>query len=353
MRVYRYAALVGATVALTVTSLARADVPRWPVWLCLPGHLPNYCVQNLNTSAILADGSSEVEAIAAAKNPPIDCFYAYPTVSTEHRSNSDLKIQPAEQLTAFLEASPFSQVCRVFAPMYHQVTVFATHGNFTEEYTDVLAAWRDYLAHYNDGRGVVLIGHSEGSHIFEQLLSRQYASVSKVLVSAILLGGDVNVDSHDRFDGQIPACTSLTQTGCIVGYSSWNHTPPKDAKFEGIDQAGDHVLCVNPGAPGGGVASATPVFPWFSTEGLAPRYKSAPVSTLWLSYPGLYTARCVREGTRAWLLVTPTKEAGDTRPTVKGVLAPTWGLHAADVNIALAELVSLVRSEAKAYSAHR
>lgn len=325
--------------------------PRWKVWLCLPGHEPNYCHQNLNATAVLADGSTLIEPVSVPAKPAIDCFYLYPTVSTEHRNNSDLVIQPTEQIVAALEASPFSQVCRVFAPMYNQVTTNATHGNYNLEYTDILTAWRDYLAHYNDGRGVVLIGHSEGSYLLERLLTEQYSSFKKLLVSAILLGGDVQVDSQNRFDGSIPACASKTQTGCVVAYSTWSHTPPADANFEGVDNPGVHVLCVNPDAPGGGSAAATPVFPWFATEGIAPQVTPPPVTTLWMSFPSLYTARCVRQGQRAWLLVSRIKYADDSRPTVKQVLAPAWGLHAADVNIALTELVALVRSEAKAYLA--
>ncbi len=42
---------------------------------------------------------------------------------------------------------------------------------------------------------------------------------------------------------------------------------------------------------------------------------------------------------------------GDKRPTVTGVLAPASGLHAADVNIALGSLISLVTTERAAWLA--
>ena len=62
-----------------------------------------------------------------------------------------------------MQAAQFERVCRVYAPMYRQVT--SAHGTEGRElaYHDVRAAWRDYLAHDNDGRGVVLIGHSQGA----------------------------------------------------------------------------------------------------------------------------------------------------------------------------------------------
>jgi hypothetical protein len=54
-------------------------------------------------------------------------------------------------------------------------------------------------------------------------------------LSAILLGNDVTVKDcsteGDTFSN-VPACTSTTETGCVVAYSSWNRTPPKDADFQ-------------------------------------------------------------------------------------------------------------------------
>ena len=348
-------ALALAAVALVASAAAHGATPRWHAWLCLPGKTPNYCRQDLSATAEYADGSHRVVTAKAAADPPVDCFYAYPTVSNEQRPNSDLVPRREEQFVAFDESAPFSMACRVFAPMYRQVTTNAGRGsvavgNYELEYDDVLAAWRDYLAHWNHGRGVILVGHSAGAGLFKRLLTEQGASVRKVLVSAVLLGGSVAVDARDRFAG-FPACASRTQTGCIVAFSSWDRTPPADANFERVDSPSQHVLCVNPASPAGGSAPITPFFPWFEPEGIAPPTRSAPVSTLWISYPGLYTARCVRRGERAWLLVSRIRHPRDRRPALQEVFGSSWGLHAADVNIAFAELIGLVESQASAYAA--
>jgi hypothetical protein len=86
-------------------------------------------------------------------------------------------------------------------------------------------------------------------------------------------------------------------------------------------------------------------------EGIVTPLPQSP-GTFWLSLPGLYTARCVQQGTRSWLLVSRTGTPGDTRPTAEAILGPSMGLHAADVNIALGELIGLVRAEAHAYGHH-
>ncbi|MGH1560618.1 DUF3089 domain-containing protein [Caulobacter segnis] len=73
----------------------------------------------------------------------------------------------------------FASQCRVFAPMCRQVTLAALRavmmgqpspGNGVLAYGDVRDAWRWYLAHENKGRGVVLIGHSQGSRLLLDLL---------------------------------------------------------------------------------------------------------------------------------------------------------------------------------------
>ena len=108
---------------------------------------------------------------------------------------------------------------------------------------------------------------------------------------------------------------------------------------------------MNPAAPQGGKAPITPAVPWFSTQGVIPDAPSAPpTGTEWISLPGLYTARCVKRGTRAWLLVEPVGTPGDPRPVVPATSDPR-GLHAADVSIALETLVDMVRRQGNAWLA--
>jgi hypothetical protein len=347
----RRIALLLAVAAAAAAGSANAAVPRWPAWICKPGLAKNWCDSNLTTTAVLANGTRHVFRPAVSPQP-IDCFYVYPSISTERRPNSDLVVHTGEAYTAVTQAAQFAPDCAVYAPMYHQVTSYAgkdgiAPGNFNLEYMDVLAAWRDYLAHDNHGHGVVLIGHSEGSFILERLLQAGVVP-KKLLVSAILLGGDVQVDSSNRFAG-LPACSSQTKTGCIVAYSSWDRTPPADAGLQSSG-AGKHVLCVNPAAPGSS-ASAT-ITPWFTgveVSGIITKQFLPFPETVWISFPDMYTAQCVRQGRRAWLLVKRIPHPGDARETVSEIQGSERGLHPADVNIALTQLVQLVGRQAKAY----
>ena len=73
-------------------------------------------------------------------------------------------------------------------------------------YGDVLAAWKTYLRKYNQGRGVVLIGHSQGTFVLRELIHQVIDPKKKVrkrLVSAILLGGNVTVAAGQQDRGRL------------------------------------------------------------------------------------------------------------------------------------------------------
>jgi hypothetical protein len=179
---------------LVAASAAAAGVPRWKAWLCMPGAANDWCAVDLTTTIWSANGTHKDVPVSVPNDPPIDCFYAYPTVADDYAGNAPLKVEAPERETAITQAARFSHVCRVYAPLYRQVSANAgtvgpfgvkiPQGNYRYEVTDVRAAWHDYLAHYNNGRGVVLIGHSEGTGLLRDLLADEYGRFRKVFVSA-------------------------------------------------------------------------------------------------------------------------------------------------------------------------
>ena len=90
-----------------------------------PGARPDPCTPGLSTTVYNAPltRAIRVEHRPPGRNPPIDCFYVYPTVSDETTANSDLTIQDTERSIALYQVSRYSQECRVYAPMYRQVTL--------------------------------------------------------------------------------------------------------------------------------------------------------------------------------------------------------------------------------------
>jgi hypothetical protein len=133
-------------------------------WLCHPSLADdeNVCSSNLDTTRVYADGSTEMETFTPALDPQVDCFYVYPTYSTDTGDNSDLQEGPGEIYATVSQAARYSQFCRVFAPVYRQTTISALFANgepdFAVAYVDVLDSFKQYIANDNKGRGFVLVG---------------------------------------------------------------------------------------------------------------------------------------------------------------------------------------------------
>ena len=344
------------------------------VWLCRPGLENDPCTSSLTTTVIARSGATRVEQTPPAGTPAIDCFYVYPTISGQPTINANLAIGFRESEVAIAQASRFSQDCQVYAPVYRQLTLSAldhpnriTLAHARIAYESVLAAFRDYLAHYNHGRGIVFIGHSQGAAILIKLLQDEIdgnASLRSRLVSALLLGGNVTVAKGESAGGDfahIPACLSSRQTGCVVAYSSFTAKPAQNSQFgrttsdAGVRLLAPHnpspnlrILCVNPAFPTSGTAALDPYVPSLVLSFL-PAGSTPTVGTPWVEFPGEYTGRCESSGNATWLQITHSSGSLDHRPRLSVLNDQTLGLHVLDVNIALGNLVQLVHDEAAAY----
>jgi hypothetical protein len=348
-----------------------ATQPTETVWLCRPGLPDNPCESDLTTTVVRSDGSQKVRRATPAKKPPVDCFYVYPTVSAQPTVNANLNIDPELIAVAQTQASRFSQVCRVYAPVYPQLTIAAIGGSATQEarataYAGVLSAWKEYLTKYNRGRGVVFIGHSQGSGMLTQLLKSEIDPNPKLrrrTVSALLLGSNVRVAKGKKVGGDfqhLSACERNTQAHCVVAYSMFSETPPANALFgrvgtgpragSGQDPSTLQVLCVNP-ASLKGTGTLQPFLRTTRFPGPIGAAAGDPPSapTPWVEYPKLYSARCEQTPDSTWLQVTDIGAPDAPRLPVRSSLPPTWGLHLGDVNLALGNLVDLVRHQAAAY----
>ena len=333
------------------------------VWLCRPGIADDPCTGRLDASSEAADGSRAVVRAGSAQSSGFDCFYVYPTVSGEAGPNADLQIQDSQTGVARLQASRFSQVCRMWAPMYRQVSVPALFKAgppaLDAAYRSLLGTWNDYLRNFNHGRGIIFIGHSQGAAMLIRLIASQVDSDPNLrsrVVVAIIAGGNVQVATGQLTGGSfrhVPLCSHGAETGCVIAYSSFPSEPPPSALFgrpgQGVSfmsgqlaTSGQQVACVNPASLSGGAGVLEPYFP--------AQPSSENGYTGWVTYPGLYSATCREAGGADWLQVDHIGTSGDRRPVMSEPLGPAWGYHGADVNIALGNLVDDVRSAEAAYA---
>jgi hypothetical protein len=372
------AALSGALLLLLVAGASGASAAS-TTWLCKPGMTNNPCATGLATTVISPSGATQGTLTPTkTKNPKIDCFYVYPTVSDQKGLQATKAIDPEERSIALYQAARYWSECRVYAPMYRQITLAGllspasiTTKMRTTAYTDVRDAWRDYLKHDNKGHGVVLIGHSQGTFVLRQMIADEIdgnAKLRKRLVSAILLGGNVTVKKGSDKGGDfanLKACRSTRQLHCVIAFSTFNATPPAKAAFGRVDTSpgavnakpvtkDTEVLCTNPAALGGGSAPITSLYPSApfapgTTIGALTTQIGLPtptISTPWIESQS-YTAQCSTAGGADVLRITGAAGA----PVLKALPDATWGLHLSDANIALGDLVKLVHGQAARYAA--
>ena len=214
-------------------------------WLCRPGRKGDACDVDETATMVAADGKLTRETWTADPNAPIDCFYVYPTISTDPTPNSDMTADPAELNVVRQQFARFASKCRPYAPLYRQVTLaglrrmLAPGGGGASldkgvQYDDVRDAWNYYLQNDNKGRGVVLVAHSQGSFILAELIREEIDGkpIQSRLVSAILLGTTIAVPKGKDVGGafkNIPLCQAASQTGCVITYASFRSTIPPPA----------------------------------------------------------------------------------------------------------------------------
>ena len=306
------------------------------VWLCRPGQADDPC--------------------GGGTDAPVDCFYVYPTVSLQRTANADLTVGPEERAVAADQVAPFDGRCNIWAPMYRQGTLLGPAGPprtprvaaSDVAYDDVQAAWEEYLAHENHGRGVVLIGHSQGAIMLRILIRKRIDATpqQRLLLSAILPGANVRVRPGALTGGDfssIPACTDNAQTGCVIAYSTYAAMPPPDTRFgmtptepnttgtrDGLPYGpGYEVLCTDPAALGSGTDS-----------GLHAMIAGLVVTG--------YRGHCTTAGPRVLMI----EGSGNGLPPATALPAlpnPSWGLHNFDMNIAQQDLLDLVTTQTRSW----
>jgi hypothetical protein len=353
-------------------------------WLCRPGRKGDACDVDLTTTVVAADGTLTRETFAADPKAPIDCFYVYPTVSTDPTPASDMTADPAETNVILQQFARFASKCRVFAPMYRQITLRGLQAALAKnadalalftagtQYDDVRDAWNAYLKNDNQGRGVVLIGHSQGAYILQGLIASEIDGkpIQKQLVGAYILGATFQTPKGKDVGGQfkqIPLCRKPGQLGCVVNFSAFRSTvpPPANTLFGKVADPARSGSCTNPATLGDGAA---PMHAYLSAAGRMIAMSAPPtvwaagktVDTPFVSVPGLLSGQCKTNENATYLEITVNGDAADPRADdITGDLGipakplAQWGLHLIDVNLVMGNLLNLVEQQSKAYRSRK
>ncbi|MEO5973391.1 MAG: DUF3089 domain-containing protein [Sphingomicrobium sp.] len=371
--------LLLAAAAVAFSAPAPAQTPAAPAaidyakpanWLCLPGRA-DICSTPLATTALNPNGYGSTGQSVVAADPPLDCFYVYPTVSRDRGLNSDLMVSAAEEKFATqAQLARLSGACRPFAPIYRQMTVGAIAAMATGAdiapaarlaYGDVAAAWKNYLATRNRGRPFVLVGHSQGSALLQQLIANEIEGepVARQMKLAIIPGFNLLVPQGKLVGGTFrstPLCSRPGETGCVLSWTSFRerNVPPEGAIFGIAPAPGMTIACTNPARPGSRAWEALDSYFYARSALPVPGgpimwSSQGPPPSPWLRTAGLVSARCVNDGRRGYLAVRTNADPADQRTDriggevgLMGFFIPGWGMHLADMAIAQGDILRLV-----------
>ncbi len=327
-------------------------------WLCRPGK-DGPCTSKQDATEIAPDGSIKPVPFVRPADPPFDCFYVYPTASEDPTPYSDM-IPGRETGVTTAQFGRYGAVCRQFAPMYRSFTLSALRardggtpmdaGYANTNYDDVVDAWNYYVKNDNKGRGVVLVGHSQGSGLLTRLMQNEIEGkpIQKQLIAAYTPGTTVLLPPGKDVGGtykSIPVCRRPDQFGCVVVYGSYRSIRPPSvdppARF-GRARDGMVAACANPAALGGGKA----MLDTYQTRGTAEWAKGKAIDTPYVRLPGVITGECVTHGEYTYLEITVNGPAdGPRRNVVNGDVGdppnPTWGMHNGDMSNTIGDLVTL------------
>ncbi len=225
-------------------------------WLMRPG---------MDTKANwVPDGSAP-----ATTNGVADVFYIHPTTAfSKDKWNADLHgtviDRRNDQMVLKYQASAFNESANVYAPRYHQATFgtfFSSEANVLEvagrAFGDVLKAFDDYIANDNNGRPFIIAGHSQGALLTYALLKERIADtkLQDQLVAAYAIGWPFSVEADLPALAPLTACTTATDTGCIISYQSFEAGGDPSMVFKlfnnstgltGKTRLGTNILCTNP-----------------------------------------------------------------------------------------------------------
>jgi hypothetical protein len=220
-------------------------------------------------------------------------------------------------------------------------------------FSDVEAAFTTYLAKYNHGRPIVLVGHSQGADMVSRLVRRFFdndATLRARLLVAMPIGGNVDAPVGQTVGGtfaNVPQCTSSTQTACVVSYRTYAAGEHANAG-PAAPGPGNATLCVNPADLDGN--SLHPLSGAYlpSNDRIRPFMHGVDgVTTPWVLLRNFYVGRCVEaEGGFRYFEVAIAPAKGDARVSPMDFdLVPArkiLGLHIVDLQLAQGDLLDLV-----------
>jgi hypothetical protein len=165
-------------------------------------------------------------------NANVDVFFIYPTTDvTGFSGNASLDDRSVNNRTDNFsikyQASVFNGSCKIYAPRYRQAVLnnFYTRNSdkskkaFDLAYSDIKEAFEYYLKNYNNGRPIIIAGHSQGSMHAARLLHEFFdgTPLQKQLVEAYIIG----YPTHENQFQFLKVSQSPEDVGGYISYGTF------------------------------------------------------------------------------------------------------------------------------------
>jgi hypothetical protein len=179
-------------------------------------------------------------------------------------NNEDGIYDPANWLRS--QVSVFNKCCRIFSPRYRQATFMSwwdKENGFKARdlaFKDILASFDHYINKYNDGRPIIIAGHSQGAELGIRLLYERFHNkpLREQLVTAYIPGRIFSSKDLLEVMPDIPPCKSKSQLSCLNTWRTYGTTydfenepePPPALNYfylnKWINSSGKELVCTNP-----------------------------------------------------------------------------------------------------------
>lgn len=183
----------------------------------------------------------------------VDVFFIHPTTDVAgFKGNASLESKminkQTDNFSIKFQASVFNESCKVYAPRYRQAALnnfFSKNTDRSKEafdvaYQDIKEAFEFYLKNYNNGRPIVIAGHSQGSMHAQRLLKEFFDGqpLQKQLVEAYIIGFPTYVTQFQF----LKLSESAEDFGGYISYSTFG----SDSKIATIAPEYTNAVSVNP-----------------------------------------------------------------------------------------------------------
>ena len=183
----------------------------------------------------------------------VDVFFIHPTTDvTGFKGNANIDNKAINNQTDDFpikyQASVFNESCKVYAPRYRQAALhnFFTKNNekseqaFDVAYQDVKDAFEYYLKNYNNGKPIIIAGHSQGSMHAQRLLREYFDGkpLQNQLVEAYIIG----FPTHENQFQYLKISEKADTFGGYISYSTFG----MDSKIISVVPEYNNAVSVNP-----------------------------------------------------------------------------------------------------------